>query len=137
MDSSLKVVLDTNILISALIQPGRARNFIFGLIQQEAEIILSDYILSEVGEVLKRNKFQEKAIFTTLWGFLRNAASVVKVNFAVLKTPLRDPKDHPILKTAQKGRADLIVTGDNDLLVLKNWKGVKIVKMSEFENLLR
>lgn len=116
MTSSLKVVLDTNIFISALIHRGVARTFIFQLLSRNIKIALSNYIIFEVEEVLKRNKFKDREILES--------------------TPLRDPKDHPILKTAEIGKADYIITGDNDLLSLKIWNRIKILSMREFMNLI-
>lgn len=133
---SSRVVLDSNILISALIHPGRAREFIFKLLYQDVEIVISDYIVNEVEEVLKRNKFKDRKILSSLWQFLKRDAIVVKVSFKPLKTYLRDPKDHPILKTGQKSKAQFIITGDDDLLSLKAWQNIRIINMHEFRKLL-
>lgn len=133
---SLRVVLDSNILISALIHPGMAREFIFKLLHQGVEIAISDYIINEVEEVLRRNKFQNREIFDRLWRLLKCDAMMIKVSFKPLKTYLRDPKDHPILKTGQKAKAQFIITGDDDLLSLKSWQKIKIVNIHEFRKLL-
>lgn len=133
---SSRVVLDSNVFISALIHPGLAREFIFQLLYQGVKIVISDYIINEVEEVLKRNKFKDRKILGELWLFLKRDIMIVKVNFKPLKTYLRDPKDHPVLKTAQKARAQFIITGDDDLLFLKSWQKIKIITMAEFRKLL-
>ena len=136
MDSPLKVVLDTNILISALIFPGPAREFVFILLGENIQIIASDYIFREIEEVLKRNKFQDKKVLKSLFELIKKGVIFVKVNSYPQKIPLRDPKDHPIIQTAQKGKAKYLITGDEELLSLKTWRGIKIVKISQFRQLL-
>lgn len=137
MESPLRVVLDTNVLISALARFGYSREFIFALLSENVKIVLSDYILSEIEDVLRRNKFKDKPILHTLKDFITRDVDLVQVSFKISKTPLRDPKDHPILRTAQKGRAQFIITGDEDLLTLKSYRNINIVSMIEFLELLK
>lgn len=132
MASNSRVVLDSNVIISALISSGRSREFIFELLRDDVEIILSDYILSEIKEVLLRKRFREKEVLKTLFDRLVREAKIVKFSFKTTKTRLRDPKDHPILLTAQEGKAGFIITGDEDLLSLKLWRGIKIIKMTDY-----
>lgn len=137
MESPLRVVLDTNVLISALAHSGYSREFVFTLLSENVKIILSDYILSEIEDVLRRNKFKDKPILHTLKDFITRDVDLVQVSFKIPKTPLRDPKDHPILRTAQNGRAQFIITGDEDLLTLKSYRNINIVSMIEFLELLK
>ena len=136
MASNLRVVLDTNILISALIHAGEARDFVYNLLYRKIRLVTSNYIINETEEVLKRNKFKDKEVLSELWNLIREDFELVKVRSKTSNTILRDPKDHPILQTAFKGKAKFIITGDEDLLSIESWKGVKIVKMSEFRKLL-
>lgn len=135
MASTLKVVLDTNVLISALTHAGIARNFVYQLILKNIQIIISDYIFSEVKEVLQRHKFKNQPIFETLWQLVNQTITVVKVTAKTGHVSLRDPKDHPILQTAQKAKARFIITGDKDLLVLKSWHNITILTMPQFEQI--
>lgn len=132
MESKLKIVLDTNILISSLVHDGVARKFVYSLLKKEFKIVLSNYILAETEEVLTRNKFKDKELLNDLWEKVKEGSQMVKVDFKVSQTPLRDPKDHPILLTAKISKAKFIITGDDDLLVLKEWKKVKILTMNQF-----
>lgn len=127
-----RVVLDSNVIISALIHPGRSREFIFELLRDEVEIVLSDYIFNEVKEVLCRKQFRDREILRTLFSRLAEVTTIVGVDFKTTKGFLRDPKDHPILLTAEKGQADFLVTGDEDLLYLKSWRGIKIIKITDY-----
>lgn len=135
MASTLKVVLDTNVFISALTHAGIARNFVYKLILKNIKIVTSAYILSEVKEVLQRHKFKNHPIFEALWQLINQTITVVKVTAKTGQTSLRDPKDHPILQTARKAGAQFIVTGDKDLLVLKSWRNITISTMTQFEQI--
>lgn len=134
MASSFRIVLDTNIVVSGLISPGVSRDFIFRLLCERKDIVLSDYIYSEVEEVLTRHKIHTETIIDELWQRIRTETVYVRVPliFQDNEGELRDPKDHPILQTAIKGDAWGIVTGDKDLLVLKIWKGITILRMKDF-----
>ena len=137
MESPLKVVLDSNILISALISKGVAHDFIYKLINKDVQIVISDYIVTEVNEVLTRKKFQDKQILYTLWNLIQKDVTIVKIKSTITKVILRDPKDHPILQTAIKSKAEFIITGDEDLLSLKSWGKIIITNMKDFEKLIQ
>lgn len=134
MASPNRIVLDTNIVVSALISPGVSRDFVFRLLYERKEIVLSDYILSEVEDVLTRHKIHTETILDELWQKIKKEIVFVRVPlvFQDHEGALRDPKDHPILQTALKGGAWVIITGDKDLLVLKIWKGITILRMKDF-----
>ena len=137
MESSSKVVLDTNIFISALIHPGKARDFVYLLLERGATIIISSFIINEVEEVLARSKFQDKKIFRDLWQLIKKEVEIVEIKPLISSIILRDPEDHPILQTAEKGGAKYIITGDDDLLEIAKWKDVNILSMNQFKNLLK
>lgn len=133
MGFPLRVVLDSNILISALVSKGVARTFIYKLISKDIQIVISDYIVAEVNEILTRKKFLDKQILYTLWDLIQKDITIVKIKSRIIKTILRDPKDHPILQTAIKSNAEFIITGDDDLLTLRSWRKIKIINMKDFE----
>lgn len=136
MASALRVVLDSNIFISALIVVGSARRLVYKLVGSNAEIILSDYIVNEVTEVLSRKKFEDYDILEEVWELAQRDATFVNLDFKLDDTIVRDPKDHPILQTAQEGNADYLVSGDDDLLSLGSWEGIEVVTLREMEELL-
>lgn len=71
-------------------------------------------------------------ILKDLWETIKRDTVMVKVKPFISKIVLRDPDDHPILQTATKGNAQYIITGDEDLLILKKWQDIRIVTMTEF-----
>lgn len=134
MASPSRIVLDTNIVVSALISHGVSRDFVFRLLYEKKDIILSDYILAEAEEVLARYKFHDKSVLDELWQRIKKETIYVRVPLISPNQSgvLRDPKDHPILQTAINGDAWCIVTGDKDLLVLKIWQEITILRMNDF-----
>jgi len=134
----MKVVLDTNVLISALIKAGKPRELFFRL-AKERMLVLSRQILDEFLEVAEDQRImkyvteQEKTVFLIS---LRDATTMVEVKskFRAVKA---DPNDNVFVNTAYDGKADYIVSGDNHLLSLKDFKGVKIVTIDTMLNLLK
>ena len=126
-----RIVLDTNVLVSAVITYGRPRRLLQKGIDKEFTIVTSDFILNELTTVLRRPKFKttEDEIGKVILGIL-GAGEVVDVlsRFKVIKN---DPNDNAILNTAYDGRADMIVTGDKHLLMLKSFKGTTILTVYE------
>ena len=133
MESNLKVVLDTNVFVSALLFSGSANKFLLDLLSKQVAICLSTYIVAEVEEVIGREKFENRKVFRKLWLRVKDNAEVTKVRKEFSAVVVRDPKDHPVLLTARKSGAGIIETGDDDLLVLKEWKGIRIVTMREMQ----
>lgn len=132
----MTVVLDTNVLVSALIHPGSARSLVYHLVEVNVNIAISDYIIKEADSVLKRSKFRRRQIFTQIWKELKPILVVVSSKNGKLSKLLRDPKDHPILITAQNAKADYLITGDDDLLTLKKWRDIKIITITQCQKLL-
>lgn len=132
----MTVVLDTNVLVSALIHPGSARSLVYHLVEVNVNIAISDYIIRETETVLKRSKFHHRQILTKLWEELKPILIVVNSKNGKFSKLLRDPKDHPILITAQNAKADYLITGDDDLLTLKKWRDTKIIAITQCQKLL-
>ena len=134
----MKVVLDTNVLISALIKAGKPRELFFRL-AEEKMLILSRQILEEFLEVAedprvkKYVKEQETAAFLNS---LRDATKIVEVK-SKFRAVKEDPDDDVFVNTAYDGKADYIVSGDNHLLSLGEFRGIKIVTVDEMLKLLK
>ena len=133
----LRVTLDTNVLISGLNFGGNSR-----LVLQMAEagtirMAVSNSILDEVARVLRREKFgwPEEEI--------RRALSQIDRFSDLVDSPQRidvikdDPTDNRILECAAASSSDYLVSGDNHLLALGQYEGVRIVKPAEFLEILR
>lgn len=130
----MKVMLDTNIIISAALFPhGAVAKAFFKTMTPPYEPIVSDYVVDEL-----RRKFREKFPdrLTELEAFLFNALQFIKV----VETPeealeqeslIRDPKDRPILRAALDAHADLFLTGDKDFLE-SSITDPRIISVSDF-----
>ena len=132
----LRVVLDTNVLISAIISDGKPRDLLRKGISKEFRIVTSDLLLRELGTVLHRPKFKtDKDEIQRIILALMQAAEVVEVvsKFNLVE---EDPKDDMIVETAYDGKADFIVSGDSHLLELKSFRGIKIVGVKQMPTCL-
>jgi putative PIN family toxin of toxin-antitoxin system len=135
----MKIALDTNVLVSALIKSGKPRELIFEIVRKKAQMITSEKILEEFIEVTEDLGIRRYVSDGDVIEFLRvigNLADVIRVRskFKVVK---EDPDDDVVLRTAHDGRAEYIVSGDMHLLSLKKFKGAKIVTVSQMLNILR
>jgi uncharacterized protein len=133
----MKVVLDTNVLISALIKSGKPRDLFLKLVKDK-QLVLSRVIIDEFLDVIedpKVAKYVNRQDVTVFLNVLGNAAKIVRVKskFKVVK---EDPDDDIIVRTAYDGEADFIVSGDRHLLALKEFKRIKIVTIDEMLLLL-
>ena len=134
----IKVVLDTNVLVSALIRTGKPRALLFEIVRGNAQLILSRGILQELAEVAADDKIRKYVEEEDVTRFLRIIGSTAKIvtiksRFKVVK---KDPSDDLFLRTAYDGGADYIVSGDKHLLSLKEFKGIKILTVNEALDLL-
>lgn len=94
---------------------------------------MSDETAKEVRDVLARAGFDRHATLEVREEFLRDLMlDVEMVPIAETVRVCRDPKDDKILELAVNGRADYIVTGDDDLLVMNPFRGIAIIRPAEF-----
>src|SRR3989344_2556929 len=130
-----KVVLDTNILISALGWKGKPKLIFEKILNGELELIISDKQSEEIIEVLDYPKFnfsnEQKSSFINI---LLEVSALIKIDkiFDVIK---EDPDDNIIITSAVIGKADYIISGDEHLLKLKEFKRVKILNANDFLSL--
>ena len=126
----MKIVLDTNIYISSFIFGGNARQA-FDCSFLEHEVIISDFIVNEIERILK-NKFElESNKLNKIIKTLLIQAVKVKPR-GIIPAVCRDKDDNNILWLAESCSANLIITGDKDLLTLINFKGTQIIHPAEF-----
>ena len=123
----MRIVLDTNIFIAAALKSGLAED----ILQMAAEenlitLVVSSEIISELAEKLKE-KFEWQDIDITLFtDYICDISEIVKAE-EILDAVVRDPEDNKILECALSGKANLIVTSDQDLIKLKTFRGIDIV----------
>lgn len=131
----MRVVLDTNVLVSALVGHGRSRRLLIRLFEGH-EIVSSKQMLAELGDVLSRRKF----------GFMRrqlNEFLLIMVKRSIVATIMEipeivaeDPDDNVVLATALEGEAEYIISGDKHLLRLREYRGIRIVSVREMLEIL-
>lgn len=132
----LRIVLDTNVLISAIIRNGKPRKLFQLGIDGKYKILTSKEILNEFEGVIHRPKFKmtKDEVIVIVSTLVDSSEKIpLKSNFKVIES---DPDDDIIINTAYDGKADYIVSGDPDLKSLKNFKGIKIVSVDEMLKIL-
>lgn len=142
MKNDFRVVVDTNVLISGLfgIKDSPSSQILQAYRNQKIILVCSPSLLEEVGEVINR----ERIIKLTKMDVGERAdfmdklieRSDVTQGLQILESVSRDIKDNKVLSCAVEAKADYIVTGDKDLLVLKSYQGIKIVTPRELLSVL-
>jgi putative PIN family toxin of toxin-antitoxin system len=131
--SKPRIVLDTNLVVSAaLIEKSVARQA-WDKVRQETDILVSAATMEELARVLRRRKFDKYVSLQAREEFLaqltqESVVIVIQSKIAIC----RDPKDDKFLELAVDGKADCIVTGDDDLLVLHPFRDIPILTLQAF-----
>jgi len=131
----MRVVVDTGVLVSALIRPrGTIGDILHALRDGRFTAIYSTPMMVEIVDVLSHPKIREKYHIqpddiTALINLVRLRGELVIPKQTV--TACRDPKDNKFLEAALAGEADAIVTGDDDQPVLNPFEGVDILHPAE------
>ena len=127
----MRVVFDSNIFISALVIPGsKAEKAIARIIDGKDSLVLSKIIIDEVLSVLSRKFSRDReaisriAIYLSELGQIAGPSKKLRI--------LKDDPDNRILECAIAGKVDLIVTGDKEMLNLKEFQGVRIISLREY-----
>jgi hypothetical protein len=127
-----RVILDTNLWISFLISK-RQIELDHLLESGTVTLIFSEELLNEFLEVTARPKFKrffKKADIKLLLNQIERYGELIKVDSSV--DQCRDPKDNFLLGLSIDGKADYLITGDSDLLVLERIKDTRIISWQEF-----
>jgi len=132
----LRVVLDTNQLVSSLIATrGLQRQLIDAWRQRAYLLLVGPRQVDEAGEVLRRDKIAKKYPITPgdREGFLQLLRQdALLLAEAPAPGVCRDPDDDALLGCAAAGGADYLVTGDDDLMSVRRYGGVAVVSAREF-----
>ena len=130
----MRAVVDTNVLISALIGKGSSSRIFKAFRENRFVLLISGELLAELVEVLERPVFGLSAADRNeLVGLLGRKAEIVVPRRRI--TDCRDPKDNIVLECATAGDATHIVTGDQYLLVLNPYQGIEIMRPADFSGL--
>ena len=133
MQSRPRIVLDTNALVSRLLIPGSIPGQAVRKAVEEGEILMSESTLFELADVLGREKFNTYISIQDRKEFLRMLGRIVEmVTILHAVHDCRDDRDNQILEVAVNGQAQVIVTGDEDLLVLNPFRGISILSPVDY-----
>ena len=131
----LRILLDTNILISGLLYAGKPRKLIEMVMDGRIEIVSSIDMITELKEVLSRDKFGlniDEQIKLVDFVVRLSHIVVLKSNFRIAS----DPDDDMVVNTAYDGNAKYIISGDHHLLDLIEFRGIKIITANGMLHLL-
>jgi uncharacterized protein len=126
----VRVVLDTNVLLAAFTTRGLCEA-VLAVCLDGHQIILSEPILAETSKHLAGKFKMPAAQARQIIEFLRENAELVEPQ-PVPADSCRDPKDLVVLGAAEAGHADCLISGDEDLLILKQFKAIRILSPRAF-----
>ena len=127
----MRVVADTNILISAFLFVGLPRVFLDRGLAGAFSLVTSSALLNELDEKLSGKFAVPESKARAFLSQLKSKAAVVNPSF-VLDAVSDDPDDNRVLECAVEGKADFIVSGDRHLLRLGSYEAIAIVSVRQF-----
>jgi uncharacterized protein len=129
----VRVVFDTNVVVSAMMLLGSPPRRAFDAALQHGQLLVSEAMLEELDDVLRRPKLaqyvSEEQRLEFLAAYIRDAEDVL---VTTRLRECRDPKDDKLLELAIAGKATHIVSGDQDLLTLSPFRGIVILTPADF-----
>lgn len=130
----MRLVLDTNVVASALLRNGSPRLLLRAGRERRIQLFTSTSLLAELTDILGRPKFEKKIAASTfsvdqLVDRYSELAAVVRPTPIPPTAP--DPDDDIVIGTALAAKADAIVTGDRPLLSVAFYQGVRIIGVNE------
>lgn len=131
----MKVFLDTNVLVSAFISRGLSAE-IFRLIIKEHDLVIGDIILEEFQRILLKKFSMPRSQVRDILNYLD---TFEKCKYSGEESPLEliDKDDEKVLALAIKSNSDVLVTGDKDLLDIRENVNQKILNPREFLKLIK
>jgi putative PIN family toxin of toxin-antitoxin system len=126
--TNARIVVGTNTLVSRLLLANSVPAQAVRRAVNEAQLLVSDATMTELADVLARPKFDAYVSLEDRQQFIRLLGRIVEmVPIVHTVRACRDPRDDKFLELPVNGEADLIVTGDEDLLALHPFRGVPII----------
>ncbi len=126
----MRVVLDSNVLVAAFATHGVCHDLLEHCLRNTT-IICSDFIAVEVERILITKIKTSRPTALEIIGYLKSQAEWVAPDCQDIEN-LRDPNDRLVMATALSGNADFLITGDKDLLVLKQVKDTLVILPRDF-----
>jgi putative PIN family toxin of toxin-antitoxin system len=128
----MKIVIDSNVFISSFFWGGHPREVFERIINGFDELFITDEIIKEISGVMNSGKFNTNINEIEDYVKIIEKYSKKIISQNVLESVSRDKDDNKILQCGIDGNVDFIVTGDKDLLVLKEYKAIKIIKPKDY-----
>lgn len=127
----MRVVFDTNIFISAFVIPGsQAEKAILKIIESGDHLTISKEIIDEVLSVLSSKFSRDREAISQTAVYLSEVAELVRP-MEIIRI-FKDEPDNRIIECALKGKADVVVTGDKEMLKIKQFRGIRIISLKEY-----
>jgi putative PIN family toxin of toxin-antitoxin system len=133
MTPKLKFVIDTNTLVSSILIASSVPDRAVKLIRHSGIILISVATIEELQKVMNRPKFDkyvDREIRSEFIAQLTQQSELVEINEPVIAC--RDSKDDKFLELAVNGKADYLISGDRDLLVLHPFRDIPIITPAAF-----
>jgi putative PIN family toxin of toxin-antitoxin system len=127
----VRVVLDTNVLGSAVLFGGLPRKILLRALRGEFDVVTTVRLMAEFENVLAESFDVQPQIARAARSEYELLADVVRPR--QIPQVARDPDDNEVLAAARSGDAELVVTGDHDLLALAEYDGTRIITPRQFE----
>lgn len=135
----MKLVLDTNVLISALLWQGPSHQLLIMIEDKTFSLCITPILLGELSDVLKRPKFswRIKELNTSSEELLAGVIDIAELypDRKIESVVKEDTDDDKVLSCALTAGAKYIISGDLHLLKLKQWAGITILTPQAFLNL--
>jgi len=132
----MRVVADTNVVVSGLLWLGPSRQLLDAARKGTVELFTSGPLLAELEEVLQREKFLKRLTAAQIQphdlvtGYAVLATVIQPAQIA--QVVLRDPDDDAVIACAVAANAKIVISVDKDLLVLKKYQAIEILRVAEF-----
>lgn len=131
----MRIVLDTNVIIAAFATRGLCAD-VLALCLSGYTLVISEFILSELREKLSEKLHLPESVIHEIISYLQDNSEIV-VPEQISESICRDKDDDTIIGTAVSGKANFLITGDKDLLILINYEQVRILTPRAFWEFLR
>jgi putative PIN family toxin of toxin-antitoxin system len=133
MSAAERVVIDTNVFVSGLLRNSSVPGQAAAKARNNAVLLVSHSTMAELADVLAEAKFDRYVTVEQRVQFIRLVAKIAEFVPIIQRVrECRDPKDDKFLEVALNGRADAIITGDEDLLVMNPWRAVAILSPADY-----
>lgn len=126
----MRILLDTNVIISALLFGGKPRTILQSVIKKKHIAVTSAILLSELSDVLRKKFAYSKQAVAAVDKQMRKQCALVLPRETI--DVLDDMPDNRVLEAAVEGECGRIITGDTDLLRLGRYRNIRILTPGEF-----